>query len=463
MPSGAPPSASLWHAGLVADGSATVRGPLDADAEADVVIVGGGFTGLWTAYYLAERRPDWRIVVLEAEVVGFGASGRNGGWCSALLPMSLASIATDHGRRAARHAQGAMDATVDEVARVVAVEAIDCRFAKGGSLHVARSPVQAARVQREVAEHQAFGFDDDDVRWLDADEVRRRVGMSEVHGASYTRQCAALDPARLVLGLAAAVERRGVTIHEHTRAEQIDRRRVRAGGRCVRTRFCVRATEAFTPSLPGLRRALAPIYSLMIATEPLSADVLDAVGLADRATFGDARRLVIYGQRTADGRIAFGGRGAPYHFASRLRPAYEQDPAVHDRLRTTLVELFPQLGEVAISHRWGGAIAAARDWWCSIGLDRGNGIAWAGGYVGDGVATANLAGRTLAELLSGERSHLSELPWVDHRSRHWEVEPWRWLGINAMVRLTDRADCREQRTGRPDRWRGALIDRITNQ
>src|SRR6478735_4718249 len=214
-----PPTSSLWHDSLPATEWARERGPLTADTEADVVIVGGGYTGLWTAYYLAERRPEWRIVVLEAEVVGFGASGRNGGWCSALLPMSLAAIATDHGRAAARRVQLAMEATVDEVGSVVDAESIDCGFAKGGSLHVARSPAQAARVQREVSEHHAFGFGDDDVRWLDADATRERVGMSDVHGASFTPHCAALDPARLVRGLAAAVERRGVVIHEHTPVE----------------------------------------------------------------------------------------------------------------------------------------------------------------------------------------------------------------------------------------------------
>ena len=199
----------------------------------------------------------------------------------------------------------------------------------------------------------------------------------------------------------------------------------------------------------------------MIATEPLPVDVLDAIGLAERATFTDARRLVIYGQRTADGRIAFGGRGAPYRFASRLGDDF--DGRVHERLHTTLVELFPALNEVDITHRWGGAVAAARDWWWSVGMDRGNAVAWAGGYVGDGVATANLAGRTLAELLCDEPGTLSSLPWVGHSSRHWEVEPLRWLGINAVVRLTDRADRYETRTGKPDRWRGALIDRVTSR
>jgi glycine/D-amino acid oxidase-like deaminating enzyme len=454
--SGQPSVSPLWRDGL----ALVDRPPLAADTDADVVIVGGGLTGLWTAWYLAERRPGWRIVVLESEAVGFGASGRNGGWCSALLPMSLDSIATAHGRGAAHRAQVAMDATVDEVGAAAAAAGIDCHFAKGGTLQVARSELQAQRLRAEVADHHGHGFTDDDVCWLDAATASGRVGASDVHGAVFTRQCAALHPARLVAGLAAAAEDRGVVIHERTRVEHIERGRVRAEHHRVRTRFTVRATEAFSVDLPGLHRSLVPIYSLMIATEPLPADVLASIGLAQRETFSDGRRLVIYGQRTADGRIAFGGRGAPYHFASRLRPAFEDDADVHDRLRATLVDLFPVLADAAITHRWGGAVGAARDWWCSIGLDRGNGIAWAGGYVGDGLATTNLAGRTLTELLTGERTALSDLPWVDHRSRHWEREPLRWLGINATVRLTDRADRHESRTGRADRWRGALVDRV---
>ncbi|MFT3855151.1 MAG: FAD-dependent oxidoreductase [Ilumatobacteraceae bacterium] len=438
-----PLTSSLWH-DTAGPAGAPARPALDADTEADVVIVGAGLTGLWTAWYLAARRPQWRIVVLDAETAGFGASGRNGGWCSALLPMSLDSIATAHGQAAAHHAQQAMDATVDEVAAVVAAERIDCDLAKGGTLHVARSAVQAARLRAEVDHHHAFGFGDDDVCWLDAAATEARIGIDDALGAVSTRQCAALHPAKLVAGLANAVERRGVTIHERTRVDHVERGRVRAGRRTIRTRFTVRATEAFTAGLPGLKRALVPIYSLMIATEPLPADVLATIGLERRETFTDGRRLVIYGQRTADGRIAFGGRGAPYHYASRMRADYEHDGAVHERLRATLVELFPVLADATITHRWGGAVAAARDWWCSIGLDRANGIAWAGGYVGDGVATTNLAGRTLAELLTGERSALCELPWVDHRSKHWEAR---------AVALAGR-----QRDGPPDRPRRPLRD-----
>ncbi|MEO5900331.1 MAG: FAD-dependent oxidoreductase [Ilumatobacteraceae bacterium] len=457
------PTTSLWHDTMPHGEWDARRRALPGDADFDEALVGGGYTGLWTAYHLARHDPSMRIVVLESETVGFGASGRNGGWCSALLPMSLGAIAADHGRDAARRFQVAMNRTVDEIAAVVDAEGIDCHFVKGGSLHIARSTAQASRVQHEVEAQHDFGFTDDDVRWMSPPELSERAGVSSVHGAAFTPHCAAVHPARLVRGLAHAVERLGVTIHEDTGVQAIGPRIVRTEHGTVRATTVVRATEAFTVGLPGMRRTVAPIYSLMIATEPLPADVLEQVGIADRATFDDARRLVIYGQRTADGRIAFGGRGAPYHWRSGMRAAYEHDDNVHDGLRATLCELFPVLNDAAITHRWGGAVAAPRDWWCSVGLDRATGLAWAGGYVGDGVATSHLAGRTLTDLITGTASPLTELPWVDHRSRSWEVEPLRWLGINAMVRLTASADRHETRTGTADRWRGALIERITHQ
>jgi glycine/D-amino acid oxidase-like deaminating enzyme len=187
----------------------------------------------------------------------------------------------------------------------------------------------------------------------------------------------------------------------------------------------------------------------MVATAPLSASTWQAVGLGDRQTFSDGRHVIIYGQRTADGRLAFGGRGAPYHFGSRVRPSQDDEPRVFGMLRETLRALLPQVGEVEFTHAWGGPLGIARDWAASVGLDRGTGLAWAGGYVGDGVGTSNLAGRTLADLVLGRDTDLVTLPWVGHRSRRWEPEPLRWLGINAGLRAMRLADWEESRTGRP--------------
>jgi glycine/D-amino acid oxidase-like deaminating enzyme len=413
-----------------------------------VAIVGAGLTGLWTAYYLVRADPSLRVTVLEAEVAGFGASGRNGGWCSALFPASLDRLAGLPGssRTAALAQDAAMRATVDEVGRVLALEGVDAHFHKGGTVVVARTPAQEARARAEVAHHAAWGLD---LAWLDADAARRRLGATNVRGATYTPDCARVHPARLVRGLARVVEASGVTIHEQTRVSAIEGRRVRTSYGTVTAEVVVRATEGYTPRLRGERRTVVPVYSLVVATEPLPATAWEAIGLADRETFSDHRHLIVYGQRTADDRLVFGGRGAPYHFGSRIRPGYDRVPRVHAQLRRTLGELFPVLADVRVEHAWGGPLGIPRDWCASVGLDRSTGQAWAGGYVGDGVSTTNLAGRTLRDLVLGERTDLTALPWVGHRSPQWEPEPLRWLGANAGLRVVALADAEERLTGRP--------------
>ena len=425
--------------------------PLPGDADVDVAIAGAGFTGLWTAYYLAQADPGLRIVVCEREIAGFGASGRNGGWCSALFPASLAKLERMAGRRAAVAMYRAMQDTVDEVGRVAAAEGIDCHWSKGGTVQLARSPAQLERARDEVAEARAYGFGEDDLRLLSAAETAERVRASGVLGATYTPHCAAIHPARLARGLAALLRRRGVAVYERTPVTEIAPGRLVTPHGTVRAQYVIRATEGYTPRLPGLHRALAPVYSLMIATEPLPGAVWDEIGLAGRPTFGDYRHLIIYGQRTADGRLAFGGRGAPYHFGSAVRPEFDRSPAVFAALRRSLGELFPALGEVTVTHAWGGPLGVPRDWCASAGLDRATGLGWAGGYVGDGVATTNLAGRTLADLVLGRDSEITRLPWVGHRSPPWEAEPLRWLGANAGLQAMSWADRQEARTGHPSR------------
>jgi glycine/D-amino acid oxidase-like deaminating enzyme len=425
--------------------------PLPGDLDVDVAIAGAGFTGLWTAYYLATASPGLRIAVCEREIAGFGASGRNGGWCSALFPASLAKLARMAGREAAIAMYRAMQDTVDEVGRVAAAEGIDCHWAKGGTLQLARSPAQLDRAREEVAEARSFGFGPADLRLLNAAEAAERVAAAGVAGATWTPHCAAIHPARLARGLAGAVRRRGVGLYEQTPVTGIAPRRLRTARGTVRADYVIRATEGYTPGLPGLHRAIAPVYSLMIATAPLPPATWAQIGLAGRPTFGDYRHLIIYGQRTADGRLAFGGRGAPYHFGSAIRPQFDQVPAVFAALRRSLGELFPALGPVEVTHAWGGPLGVPRDWCASAGLDRTTGLGWAGGYVGDGVATTNLAGRTLADLVLGRRTEITQLPWVGHQSPPWEAEPLRWLGANAGLHAMSWADHWEARTGRPSR------------
>jgi glycine/D-amino acid oxidase-like deaminating enzyme len=448
---------SLWHD--TAGDDWVPRPALPGDLDVDVAVVGAGYTGLWTAYYLKRADPSLRVVVLEREVAGFGASGRNGGWCSALFPASVAWLAARYGEERAVAQHRAMQATLDEIAQVVAAEDIDCGFTKGGTVVVARTPQQLDRARAEVAEARRWGFGEDDLALLGADEARARLAAAGVLGATYTPHCAAVHPARLVRGLARAVERLGVTVHERTPVTRIEPRVVTTPTGRVRAEVVVRATEGFTAQLPGLRRTLAPVYSLMVATEPLAEDVWDQIGLRARETFADHRHLVIYGQRTSDGRLAFGGRGAPYHFGSRIRPEQDRDPAVFAALHRVLVNLLPAVEGAAFTHAWGGPLGIARDWCASVGLDRGTGLAWAGGYVGDGVSTTNLAGRTLADLVLERDTDLVRLPWVDHRSPQWEPEPLRWIGVSASLAVMTGADAEEERTGRQSR-RAALLTRV---
>ena len=448
---------SLWHD--TADDDWVPRPALPGDLDVDVAVVGAGYTGLWTAYYLKRADPSLRVVVLEREVAGFGASGRNGGWCSALFPASVAWLAARYGEERAVAQHRAMQATLAEIAQVVAAEDIDCGFTKGGTVVVARTPQQLDRAGAEVTEARRWGFGEDDLALLGADEARTRLAAAGVLGATYTPHCAAVHPARLVRGLARAVERLGVTVHERTPVTRIEPGVVTTPTGRVRTEVVVRATEGFTAQLPGLRRTLAPVYSLMVATEPLAQDVWDQIGLRARETFADHRHLVIYGQRTSDNRLAFGGRGAPYHFGSRVRPEQDRDPAVFAALQRVLVDLLPAVDGAAFTHAWGGPLGIARDWCASVGLDRGTGLAWAGGYVGDGVSTTNLAGRTLANLVLERDTDLVRLPWVDHRSPRWEPEPLRWIGVSASLAVMTGADAEEERTGRQSR-RAALLTRV---
>ncbi len=448
---------SLWWDSL--PGPLAVRAGLPGDLEVDVAIVGGGFTGLWTAYYLAEADPSLRIAVLERDTVGFGASGRNGGWCSALFAVPETTLDQVGGAGAGAAMRRAMIETVSEVGRVVATEPIECGFAHGGTVVLARTGVQVERARHEVAEARAAGIGENDLRLLSAAEASAMARATSVLGGTFTPHCAAVDPARLARGLAEATERRGVTIFEQTEARAIRAGAVETTRGMVRAATVVRATEGYTRTLQGEERTLVPVYSLMIATEPLPDSFWDQVGLGRRETFADHRHLVIYGQRTEDGRMAFGGRGAPYHFGSAIRPEYDRDGDVHEALRHTLVDLFPSLADAEITHRWGGPLGIARDWFTSVGLDPATGVAWAGGYVGDGVSTTNLAGRTLRDLILRRHTDLTALPWVGHRSKRWEPEPLRYLGINAGLRLAARADHAEERAGRAT-WHARALERI---
>jgi glycine/D-amino acid oxidase-like deaminating enzyme len=425
------------------------RPPLTEGTDADVAVIGAGFTGLWTAYYLKKADPALRVVVLEREVAGFGASGRNGGWCHPYLPVSLETLAEGSDRDRAVATQNAMFDAVDEVGRVAAEEGIEqAHFHRGGLLSVATGPEQVARVREEAEYFRSWGFAQH-VSWLEPAEVEARLRIAGCRGATFTSRSAVVQPAGLARGLADVVERLGVSIYEKTLVTGFGSGLVATAGGSVRARHVVRATEGYSVGFSGHARRYIPIYSLMIATAPLPDAFWDEVGWAGRETFTDGRHLYIYAARTPDGRIAIGGRGAPYHYRSRISRAFEDVPEVFEKLHRVLRRFFPAVGDVEITHRWGGPLAIPRDWHPSIGLDAPTGLAWAGGYVGDGVSTTNLAGRTLTDLLLGRQTDLTRLPLVNHRNPQWEPEPLRWLGVHASMALLARADRGEARSGKP--------------
>lgn len=427
------------------------RTELTHDLNVDTVIIGAGYTGLWAAYYLAAAAPDMRVAVVEEKHVGFGASGRNGGWASAIFPLSLQKVAKKYSQAAAVDLQQAMNDTVDEIQRVSASTGIDAHYEKSGYLSLIRSNAQMQRARTTVAASAAFLGNDDQWQVLNRGEARAMIDASGVAGALYSPHCAIIHPGRLVRGLAEVVENLGVTIYENTPATHIQPKSIRTSGGTITADSVIVATEGFTSRIPQLRRNVAPLHSLVIATEPLESEQLADAGVLRRTAFNDMRNMRIYAQRTADNRIIFGGRGAPYNFGSKVAEDFGHNRLIHQKIAATMLDFFPALEGVRITHRWGGALGVPRDWHPSVTYNHSNGMGWAGSYVGDGVATSNLAGRILRDQILGVDSPESRLPIADHASPRWEPEPLRWLGINAGLRAANLGDAEEKLTGSPSR------------
>jgi glycine/D-amino acid oxidase-like deaminating enzyme len=318
---------------------------------------------------------------------------------------------------------------------------------------------QLLRAQEEIEWERSWGFGEEDYRLLSAEEARSRIDATGSLGAYFTPHCACVDPARLARGLADVVERLGVPIYERTPALSLSAGCVETPVGAVTAEVVVRATEGYTVELPGFERVLLPLYSLMIATEPLAAGVWDAIGWREHETFNDERFLIVYAIRTDDDRLAIGGRGAPYHWGSRVSDGFIHEPQVFEGLAAVVRQLFPQIGPFEVTHTWGGPIGIPRDWYSSVGFDRASGRAWAGGYVGDGVGTTNLAGRTLRDLILGHDTELTALPWVGHQSPLWEPEPLSWVAVNAAMKAMASADSYEERTGRPSK-RATMVKKL---
>jgi glycine/D-amino acid oxidase-like deaminating enzyme len=440
----------------------TPRPPLDGSVDVDVAILGAGFSGLWTAYYLLKRDPSLKVALLEKEIAGFGASGRNGGWCTAGFPIGMHWFAEHYGREAARDVQFAMYDTVDEVGRVAESEGFDIDYAKGGSLRVAQGKHQLPSIEGGLKNYREFGLEDQ-VEYLDAQQTAERVRISGALGSLWSKNTAVIHPAKLARGLARAVERLGGTIYEGTAVTDFTTGAypvLHTARGHARAKTIVLAGEAYLSQLPKTRRRVLPAYSLITLTEPLSPSDWEQIGWEARECVSSAAFMVNYLSKTADGRILFGGRGAPYRYASKIRDEYDRHESTHQMLQDNVRTWFPTLKDVKFTHSWGGPLGWPRDYVPTIGYDAKDGLATAYGYTGVGVATANLSGRILADLITRTDSDVTKLPFVNLRGKDWEPEPLRFLGVRYVQESFVRLDRKAEATGIPPTGK-SLAERLT--
>ncbi len=441
---------SFWYADI---GMPERRSPLHGDTKADVAIIGAGYTGLWAAYYLKKAQPALDVLVIEKDFAGFGASGRNGGRLMGTLSWNHDRYAAQTSRAAVLDMVAALETTVDEVIRVAAIEGIDADILRTDELCVATHPAHMQRLRTTLAKYQHWGAGPR-AREIGAAESLARLNIPGTLGALEISGMARIQPAKLVRGLAAAVERLGVRIVEGTAVTEYAKGLVTTTRGLVKAPIILRATEGFTAGIKGHKRAWLPLNSAQIATPPLPPEVWDKIGWQGHELFHDFYNAYCYCQRTREGRITVGASGVPYLYGSAMDRNGAPDAETIRRLTAILHRYFPAAIPFGVDHAWCGVLGVPRDWCATVGLDPATGLGWAGGYVGVGVSTANLAGQTLADLTQlhlglGRDTALTRLPWVNRRVRLWEPEPLRWLGVHGMYRLYGAADFRETVHGTP--------------
>ena len=431
------------------------RPPLSGDARADLVVVGGGYTGLWTALRARERYPDLDVLLLEAGECGWQASGRNGGFADASLTHGFGNgVARWPDELAELDRLGADNLTAIE--ETVRRYGIDCGFERTGGLDVATAPHQVEELAGLVDARRAAGHD---VHLLDAAQTRALVDSPTYLAAQHDPHgIAMLEPARLAWGLRRACLDLGVRIHERTsvsgvRASGAALAVTCANGAVVRAGRVALATNGFPPLLRRLRLMTVPVYDYVLATEPLSAAQRASVGWAGRQGVGDAANLFHYYRLTRDDRILWGGYDAVYRYGSAIRPAFEQSGGTHDLLAGQFFETFPQLEGLGFSHRWAGVIDTSTRFAAFFGTAHGGRTSYALGYTGLGVAASRFGADVMLDLLHAEDTERTRRSMVRERPLPFPPEPFRAAGINLTRWSLARSD---ERGGRRNLWLKAL-------
>ncbi len=445
-------------------GETNTRSALPTSMTADVVIVGGGFSGLWTAYYLLKQAPSLSVVVVEQHHCGYGASGRNGGWCSPRFPVDADALIKRHGKDIARECIMAATAGVEEIGRVIDEEGIEADFRTRGLLILARRPEHMASLSATQATFEGLGLGAHN-RLMSRQEAYERVRATEVYGALACQYGALVHPLKLVRGLAAAVERLGGVIFEGTAVTAVERAHALAVtpfGSVKARRALVIASEAYSTAMPGLHRDLLPMSSMITATEPLTPAQWSNIGWNAGEGISSCSPLKPYVTKTPDGRILFGSRGAPYFYASKMPESELADHSLYEPLRVKAREWFPILNDVRFTHAWGGFLGVPRDWMPFVWFDQDSRYARLSGYTGRGVTTSNIGARLLAGLIAGNTTGLERLPISRCSFPRWEPEPFRFAAVryvqNALTRM-EAADAQNAR--RP--WDSPIADFLSHQ
>lgn len=428
-----PNSHPLWR-----DGVAPLELPtLQSDHTCDVAIVGGGFSGLWSAYHLLIHQPSLRIAIFESHEIGFGASGRNGGWVSADYPVDRKSLQRRYPKKDVEGFTELLRRGVDEIGTIASALSPGANFRKSGALLFATNPLQLDRLKDSTDPHHHL---------LTRDEVRSKISINSAMGGLFTPDCATVHPRRLLIGLAEHLSKEGVAIFESSFATY-ESGALTVNDHRVESKWLILATEAF-----GDRsRERIPLYSLMVATRSLTDSEREKIGWNPGLAIAEATNNVNYAQLTSDLRMAVGGRGADYPFASRLDPRLESNTETHRSLKELIKSWFVQLDEVEITHHWGGPIAIRRNWESLIRVDHLRGVAELGGYVGDGMTMSFIAARAVAERIMKGSDPLVDMP-IDSGERSprlWPLEPLRYIGARSMLSAIQRADSKEKRGRKP--------------